>query len=878
MPVHESSLLLYIDPATGERGQYAASRLRATLESIGMAVEVTADDRPSPARVILTITGTPAARACGVQPESRRDEGFTIRTIDGRTIAVVGDDPPGLLYGCLELADRVRDAHALPTKLDIRDAPAMALRGPCIGMQKTFILPGRKGYEYPYTPELFPFFYDEAFWQEYLDFLVDNRMNSLYLWSGNPFGSLVQVPEYPYAVEVSPEVFEQNVRMFRFIAAECQRRGIWLVQKFYSIILPKPFAEHHGIDTQLSAPTPEASDYMRKAIAGFVVQYPNVGLLVCLGEALAGIDNQIYWLRDVVLRGVLDGLQQAGIADQPPVVVRAHATDPTKVIPPALEVYRNLYTMAKYNGESLTTSEPRGVRQQVHLAMSRLGSRHIANVHILANLEPFRYGAQRFICQCVQAAQARLGASGIHLYPLAYWSWPESPDNPPLCQIDRDWMWFSAWARYAWNPQIDQQADRAWWITRLSQRFGQSAAPLILDALNDAGECAPRLLRRFGITEGNRQTMSLGMTLDQLVNPEKYRPFPELWESQSPPGERLSEYVEREWNGQPHEGETPPQIIKEVLSFAARAVAAIDAAEPLVTSDREEFARIRNDIHCIAAMSRFYAEKARAAMRVLRHRFSRDLEDLRAARTHLHSSLEQYRILADLTRDTYRFANTMQTAQRRIPVPGGIDGKPVNYHWTQVLPVYEQELADFEKRVHAIESGLPDVEDESHIRPLPAVAVRILSPGAEVYEVKPGAQVYTDRPYRIQSLAAELVGGTGIRFSHSQAKAGDYEPIEFEVDQPVQVLVGYFQSQRDIWLQPPNLETDANAVERGGAEPVIDNAATIDSLPALNVHALRFGAGLQRLEVRGPGSFVVLGVVPADFTIQRRDAGRGGAE
>jgi hypothetical protein len=28
-------------------------------------------------------------------------------------------------------------------------------------MQKTYILPGRKVYEYPYTPELFPWFYDK---------------------------------------------------------------------------------------------------------------------------------------------------------------------------------------------------------------------------------------------------------------------------------------------------------------------------------------------------------------------------------------------------------------------------------------------------------------------------------------------------------------------------------------------------------------------------------------------------------------------------------------------------------------------------------------------------------------------------------------------
>ncbi len=871
---------MFIDPLTGQRGQYGAQRLREILEAVGIKVSPAESIEVGRRQIIVTLLDASIAQSLGLGPADRRKEGFVVQTLAGNGIAVVGDDPSGALYGCLELASRVRIAGRLPDSLNIREAPVMSLRGPCIGMQKTFILPGRKVYEYPYTPELFPFFYDEAYWQRYLDFLADNRMNTLYLWNGNPFGSLVHVPEYPYAVEVSSDVFERNVRMFRFITQEADKRGIWLIQKFYSIILPKPFAEHHGIETQLSAPTPLVSDYMRKSIAAFVKQYPNVGLLVCLGEALHGIDNQIYWFREVILQGVRDGLQQAGITYEPPVIIRAHATDPGKIMPPALEVYRNLYTMAKYNGESLTTHEPRGVRQKVHLAMSRLGSQHIVNVHILANLEPFRYGAQRFIKKCVQASRERLGASGVHLYPLAYWSWPHSPDkvDPPLQQIDRDWMWFSAWARYAWNPDIDEATDRDYWLTRLAERFGARAAPDILDALNDAGECAPRLLRRFGITEGNRQTMALGMTLDQLVSPEKYRPFPELWESQSPPGERLGEYIEREIRGEPHEGETPPKIIDEVLHFSSRAVAAIDRAASNACGDLEEFARIRNDIHCIAAMSRNYIEKVQAAMCVLRYRYTQDKKELRQALEHLQRSLEHYRALVMLTRDSYQFANTMQTSQRRIPVPGGRDGEAINYHWEQVLPVYEQEVADFQQRVERVEAGLSDVEDESGIRPLPRADIQILTPDVQTFEVKNGATVYTDRPYRIQSVAAELVGLTGIRLSHTAAKAGNYQPIEFQVDRPVQVLIGYFRSDRDIWLQPPNLETDADAVERGGGEPVIDNAVTIDSLPAVNVHALKFAAGRQRLDVRGRGSFVVLGVIPVDVVIKRRDAGRGGAE
>src|SRR5690606_19429766 len=116
-----------------------------------------------------------------------------------------------------------------------------------------------------------------------------------------------------------------------------------------------------------------------------------------------------------------------------------------------------------------------------------------------------------------------------------------------LKQWQRDWIWFEAWARYAWNPDVSPQEDRAYWISRLAERFGSTnAAAKLLDAFNEAGEVAPMLIRRFGITEGNRQTLSLGMTLDQLVNPKRYGVISDLWESQSPPGERLDEFVRKE--------------------------------------------------------------------------------------------------------------------------------------------------------------------------------------------------------------------------------------------------------------------------------------------------------------------------------------------
>ncbi|HEU5125532.1 MAG TPA: hypothetical protein VFW05_15875 [Verrucomicrobiae bacterium] len=837
---------------------------------------------------------------------------FCIDGNDTNLILFAADDS-GVLYGCLDFAPRVRDLKKIPERWTWSDGPKLTLRGACVAMQKTYILPGRKVYEYPYTPELFPWFYDKELWREYLDTLVENRMNTLYLWNGHPFASLVKLKDYPEAVEVPDDVFQKNVEMFHWLTAECDRRGIWLVQMFYNIFLPKPLAEKHGVSTQLSAPTPLASDYTRKSIAEFVKQYPNVGLMVCLGEALQGTENQLNWCTNTILPGVLDGMKAAGLKEQPPVVIRTHAMNPQAIMPACFTVYSNLFTITKYNGESLTTYEPRGKNQATHLAMAKLGP-HLVNVHILSNLEPFRYGATEFIRKSVLASRDRLGASGVHLYPLAYWNWPYSPDavEPPLKQWQRDWIWFEAWARYAWNPDVPAETDRAYWISRLTEQFGNTnAAAKMLDAFNEAGEVAPMLIRRFGITEGNRQTLSLGMTLDQLVNPKRYGVISDLWESQSPPGERLDEFVRKEMNHEAHVGETPETVIADVLKFSSNAVVNMESASALVTKNRGEFECWLNDLRCIQEMAKNYAAKVKAAELVLRYEMADDrpaatvaqasepavspisksagrenfervrttnapqvskpaiqqarrpaLQDMLDAEKFLAESLKHFEALTALTTNTYRFANSMQTGHRKIPFGGAAHGVGTNYHWSQVLPLYRKELDDFRARVAELRSPEHQAASKVPQAAWPVAKFRLLSTNAETYEVKVGARPFTDRKYTITELAPQLKGLTGIRFSHEEAKNGRYVPIEFEVSEPVRVLVGYFQNERDIWLQVPNLDVASQADERGGVDVLLRDAARIEECPSVNVHAFRYEPGRHRLELIGKGSFVVLGVVP----------------
>lgn len=859
---------------------YGVQKLTAALQKAGYTVSTQTNNGVYPAgnSIIVGLLQDAGIKKLLTKAQFSKKtgkEGFIISDHNpSKRIAIGGFDNSGALYGCLQLADVITQNKKLPVDISLNDQPEMVLRGACVGVQKPALLPGRGTYEYPYTPENFPWFYDKALWLRYLDSLAQNRMNSLYLWNGHPFASLVKVKEYPYAVEVDDATFKKNEEMYRFLTNEADKRGIWLIQGFYNIIVSKPFAEKNNLKTQDRNRhiVPVIADYTRKSIAAFVQKYPNVGLLITLGEAMEGVgQDDIDWFTKTIIPGVKDGLKALGRTDEPPIVLRAHDTDAPLVMKYAKPLYKNLYTMAKYNGEALTTYEPHGPWADLHRTLSSIGTVQIENVHIMANLEPFRYGSPDFIQKCVLAMHNIYGANGLHIYPQAsYWDWPYTADNANgkrLLQLDRDWIWYKAWARYAWDSHRDRKAEIAYWADQLAAKYGcdEANGKNILSAYEQAGNIAPELLRRFGITDGNRQTMTLGMLMSQLVNPEKYGLFSLLYNSEGPVGEMMSEYAEKEWKHQTHTGETPVKIIDSVIVHGHKAVEAIDNASAQITKDKEEFGRLKNDMYCYNDLANSYAYKAKAALWVLRYKYSDNVADLEKALPELQTSLDYFKKLVDLTKYTYLYANSMQTKQRKIPV-GGNDATMKT--WVELLPVYQKELNNFKRNIDSLKSPQATAKKAEKIV-LTDAPVNIQS--TDYYKLTTGQQVFTDTPATIKNVAPELTGLKAIKQNKSdQLKNGT--KLSFTNTKPVKVLVGFFNDKAPGYLPEPQLETDASANDYGQADIKIANAIQVDGLPPVNVHIYTFKAGSNTLSL-GKGACLILGIVNEDANIPVYDAG-----
>ena len=915
----EQRVCIVISKHATNRELYAAEYLQKKL--LAMGYEVTPKKG---SRIMLSCRNSGNA------------EGYQIfRSRQG--IMVIGNDPSGLIYGCVELADRLRQdgsllKHATNTKKPskyasglpapmVDESPKMVMRGTCIGLQKTEYLPGHAVYEYPYTPENFPWFYDKEEWIRYLDMMVENKFNSLYLWNGHPFASLVKLKDYPFAMEVDEETFKKNEEIFSFLTHEADRRGIWVIQMFYNIILSKPFADHYGLKTQdRHRPiTPLIADYTRKSIAAFIEKYPNVGLLVCLGEAMATIDDDVTWMKETIIPGIKDGLAASPDPSEggekvpssskaskrgevlPPIVLRAHDTDGPLVLKESLPLYPTIYTMSKYTGESLTTYEPGGPWGETHRQLAAAAPVHIDNVHILANLEPWRWSSPAFIEKTVQAMHRVHHSKGLHLYPQAsYWDWPYTADKLPngerLKQLDRDWMWYKAWGRYAWNDQRGSvgmvspaSAEATYWKRELAGYYGIDtiAAGYLLNAYDEAGEIAPKLLRRFGITEGNRQTLLLGMTMPQLVNPYKFTIYPGFYESCGPQGEKLIEYVEKEHKSgdrnatlrqhvgdcnatlRQHVGELPLDIVNQCVAHGKKASDMIDKMYASATPTRhaDELRRVANDIACYALFALSFQQKVLAAEQVLNYKWTKDIQYLDAAVPLLENSVNLWNVLSRMTDETYLYANSMQTAQRRIPV-GGDNGKMKT--WSELAVVYQAELDVFKAHIEKLKH--PVAQTDIKILPATPAQVRLLS-GITTVPLTKGAILFENRPDTpVDSVAPELVGLQALVLNRDTTRIIG-TTIAYESDKPVRLLVGLFKDDDSKWAKAPKLEIDATGNEYGQAEPILTNAISIVQMPKVNIHQYALPAG--RNTIRLPkGILMVAGFTQSD--IKPRDCGLNG--
>ncbi|MFA5393958.1 MAG: hypothetical protein WC081_02715 [Candidatus Ratteibacteria bacterium] len=596
--------------------------------------------------------------------------------MDKNSGSLVAQGPAGVLYGILEFAERCETRGCLPIRpLDISRNPKMAFRSACL------MLMGTATYDVDICQAEFPWFYDKAWWTTYLDFMAENRFNAVSLWNFHPFPYFITIKGYEDLNPVNPAQVEQNHEQLMWICAEAARRSMSIVFHFYNIYVSHQFAARTGmqnIHSFTNQQKPLIEKYMFECVQQMVSEFPAVGWMACLGEGVKGEDGGRF-AGEVLLPAV------KASGKHPLFIIRQWSSLKTKhVADHILGRYDNLYVMLKHNAEHIAGEVPDArMRKWVDL-----GVPCIANMHMLSEVGPFRWAPVKYINRICLTYQA-LGLKGVHVFPLCPGKISTAVADAGYTgtQIDRDRLYHEAWGRYSFDPIKDEDEEVRFWVRRMADRFGgRKKAKAIIESQNVMGHSLTRLQQHLWIHYDNHSILSAGFTLEQYVEALSVHGrkivFTDILDDLFPLGLELS---------QGHQSGKGDYTIEDCLADSIRevesAVSLLAAAG--IPENMTEAGRYMLDAVMIRKVLEFHSLKIGAARCIFAHKKQDDLKSFAEGLKLLRRSVKAYKDLAQFAQGIYVGISNVNPVYPKA-LPG-------QYHWTDMLPLFEAELDNTRK-------------------------------------------------------------------------------------------------------------------------------------------------------------------------------------
>jgi hypothetical protein len=299
------SISISLSPLTeSEPVQWAIGKLKDALTARGILASNPSTVNGSGANIIAVMQAETASRNFDVpvltQPETVALSFWWLNNSAFYTV-VAGVDVRGLVYGLLELADRIRSS----------DDPIAALHlpAPIIETTPNKVRSVARGFCSEIEDK--SWFYDRAFWADYLDTLAIARFNRFAFTLGLAYdfpkgvtGDYLHFP-YPYLVEVpgyeqvhvepalQPGERQRNLETLQFIAAETARRGMDFQLGLWTHAYEwtdSPHSDHHIVGL-----TPEThAAYCRDALAMLLKACPQITGLTMRIHGESGIPEGSY--------------------------------------------------------------------------------------------------------------------------------------------------------------------------------------------------------------------------------------------------------------------------------------------------------------------------------------------------------------------------------------------------------------------------------------------------------------------------------------------------------------------------------------------------------------------------------------------------------
>ncbi len=458
---------------------------------------------------------------------------------------VSGFDDQGLMYGLLDVATQIGwgtdKKNPMSEVHEITEKPDVTQRAISLYTMNRTYWESR--------------FYDEAYWERYLDLLAQNRFNSMVVIFGYENGGFL-APCYPYfydtegfsdvqMVGITPEEQQHNLEALNKLISMAHERGIRFTVGIWDHIY-RGGVQGGGIPGTKNSPDKPVPGlvwgvtgdnliaYTKKALAKFIKLVPNLDAIQFRMHNESGIKNEeqvAFWF-DVfkMMKENAPNLQ---------LDLRAKEL-PEQVVQSALDIGIKFRITTKYWMEQMgmpfhpTQINPeKSPRRHSYADMLRYPQQYKMHWRL------WNGGTSRILLWG-DPEYVRRFAESTHLYdgdgyeinePLATKMEAQPHDaqffellNPQYryydYEFERYWHFFQMFGRIGYNPNTSPEL----WEKEFELRFGKKTAPYIEKALHQASWILPRIVASvypyggFPMTRGWAEKQRLGNLPEYALN------------------------------------------------------------------------------------------------------------------------------------------------------------------------------------------------------------------------------------------------------------------------------------------------------------------------------------------------------------------------
>lgn len=745
------AIVLNPEDAKEKPAQWAATELRDSLRSRGVATEIFDSLEQTPAGFDCVIAATArsgdgkqALAAAGISlPDGPEAVGLGPGKMGSRRFLLAsGSDARGLVFALLELADRVNCASdPLEDLAGIQrrvEKPANRVRS----IMRAFVS----------EVEDKPWFYDREMWPRYVTTLATQRFNRFNLSFGIGYDFLREVTDayflfaYPFFLAVPgydvrvPELADaerdRNLEMLKFISEETVARGLQFQLGIWT----------HGYDW---ADSPHAN----YRIAGLSAQNHAVycGDAICFllksCPAISGVTLRIHGESGVAegsydfWRAVFNGVAKCGRAVE--IDLHAKGIDDTMInsalatglpVNVAPKFWAEHLGMTYHQADIRELERPKPGKEGAGLMKLSNGSRSFLRYGYGDLLkENRRYtvvhriwpGTQRLLLwgdpqsgTAYGRAFSFCGSDGAELMePLTFKGRRGSGIMGDRCaygdpSLRPRWDWekylytLRIWGRLMYNPDSDSDV----WRRALQKDFGRGAQAAEL-ALANASRILPVVTTTHLPSAANNNywpEMYINQSIIDVALGHYYddTPKPKIFGNVSPLDPqfflRINDFVDELLKGQRSGKYTPIEVAQWIEDFADAAAKNLAELERKASNkSSREYRRLVVDVKIQIGLGRFFGAKFRSA--VLYGLFEKSGDAIALA-----EAIKAYRRGRDAWVDMANVARNIYMADVTIGELPQLRG-----HWADRLPAIDRDIAAMEeKAARASERAVP----HSHIK------------------------------------------------------------------------------------------------------------------------------------------------------------------